>query len=113
MDPCSSAPWFSGWSDLAMSCWDGWASAQPGVLEPWRAQGPPVPARLSARQADSTALCPVVPAKTWLATDGWRKKSGLGPIKLGECPAGADGMRLLERAAREACAARTARVNRI
>jgi REP element-mobilizing transposase RayT len=28
MDPCSSAPWFSGWSELARSCSDGWASAQ-------------------------------------------------------------------------------------
>jgi REP element-mobilizing transposase RayT len=109
MDPCSSAPWFSGWSDLAKSTSDGWASAQPGVIEPWTAQGPPLPARLSARQADSTPLCPVVPATTWLATFGWRKKSGRGSIKLGECPAGADGMRLLERAARQARNTGTAR----
>jgi REP element-mobilizing transposase RayT len=100
MDPCSSAPWFSGWSDLAMSSSDGWASAQPGVIEPWTAHGPPVPARLSARHADSTPLCPVVAPATWLSTVGWRTKSGLGSIKLGECPADADPMRLLERAAR-------------
>jgi REP element-mobilizing transposase RayT len=111
MDPCSSAAWFPGWSDLAKSCWDGWASAQPGVTEPWKAQGPPVFPRLSAREADTMPLCPVVPATTWLATEGWRTRSGLGPIKLGECPAGADGMRLLERAAREA-SARAARSGR-
>jgi REP element-mobilizing transposase RayT len=113
MDPCSSAPWFSGWSNLAKSCSDGWASAQPGVLEPWRAEGAPIPARLSARQADSTPLCPVVPATTWLATNGWRTKTKLGPIRLGECPAGADGMRLLERAARELRTARTPHAARV
>jgi REP element-mobilizing transposase RayT len=104
MDPCSSAPWFSGWSDLAKSSFDGWASAQPGVVQPWTAEGPPVTsrakARLSARQADTTPLCPVVPPATWLSAEGWRTRSRLGAIKLGECPAGADGMRLLERAAR-------------
>jgi REP element-mobilizing transposase RayT len=102
MDPCSSAPWFGGWSDLARSSSDGWASAQPGVMEPWTALGPPVVARLSARVAAATPLCPVVPATTWLATHGWRNRSGLGLIKLGEGPAGANGMRLLERAARAA-----------
>jgi REP element-mobilizing transposase RayT len=104
MDPCSSAAWFSGWSDLAKSTNDGWARAQPGVIEAWTAEGPPVPPRLSARQADSTPLCPVAPPETWLATTGWRTKTRLGLIKLGEQPAGADPMRLLERAAREASA---------
>jgi len=79
MDPCSSAPWFSGWSDLAKSCSDGWASAQPAVVEPWQAKGPPVPTRLSARQADTIPLCPVVPATTWLATKGWRTKTQARP----------------------------------
>jgi hypothetical protein len=102
MDHCSSAPWFSGWSELVRQCFNGWARAQPGVVRAWTAVGPLVPARLSARRADSTPLCPVVHATTWLATDGWREKSGLGTIKLGECPAGADGMRWLERAARDA-----------
>jgi REP element-mobilizing transposase RayT len=110
MDPCSSAPWFAGWSDLAKSCSDGWAAAQPGVMEPWTAQGPAVPAILSARAADAAPLCPVVPPETWLATRGWRAKSGRGAIKLGEYPAGADGMRFFESAAREARAARRHRV---
>jgi REP element-mobilizing transposase RayT len=109
MDPCSSAPWFSGWSDLALRSFDGWASAQPGVLEPWTARGPEVPARMSARQADSTPLCPVVRPATWLSTEGWRKRSGLGPIRLGECPADADPMRLLERATRALRATRNVR----
>jgi REP element-mobilizing transposase RayT len=104
MDPCSSAPWFSGWSDLAKSCSDGWASAQPGVVEPWKALGPAVPARLSARQADMTPLCPVVPPATWLARIGWLTRTKLGPIKFSEEPAGADGLHVLERAAREASA---------
>jgi hypothetical protein len=108
MDPCSSAPWFSGWSDLAKRCSDGWASAQPGVLKPWTAQGPPVPARLTARAADNMPLCPVVPPATWLAKTGWLGKTKLGPIQYSEEPAGADGMRLLERAAREASARRRA-----
>jgi REP element-mobilizing transposase RayT len=102
MDPCSSAPWFSGWSELAKSCSDGWASAQPGVVEPWKALGPAAPPRLSARSADNIPLCPVVPPATWLAKKGWLTKTPLGPIQYSEEPAGADGMRLLERAAREA-----------
>jgi hypothetical protein len=60
------------------------------------------PPRLSARGGDTTPLCPVVAPKTWLAKDGWLAKSGLGTIKLGECPADADPMRMLERAARVA-----------
>jgi hypothetical protein len=100
MDPYSSAPWCSGWSELVKSAYDGWARAQPGVAEPWSARGPTIHAPLSARDADKTPLCPVVPSATWLGTVGWRVKSGLGAIKLGECPAGADWMRFLERAAR-------------
>jgi REP element-mobilizing transposase RayT len=115
MDPCSSAPWFSGWSDLAKSTNDGWASAQPGVIEPWVAIGPPARPRLLARRADTAPLCPVAPPETWLATIGWRTKTKLGLIKLGERPAGADPMRLLERAARDASrgAGRAARENRV
>jgi REP element-mobilizing transposase RayT len=110
MDPCSSAPWFSGWSDLAKSCSDGWASAQPGVIEPWKALGPPVPKRLSTREADMTPVCPVVAPETWLAKTGWLTKTKLGPIQYSEEPAGADGMKMLERAAREASrASRAAR----
>jgi REP element-mobilizing transposase RayT len=100
MDPCSSAPWFFGWSDLAKGCWDGWASAQPGVTKPWTASGPEGPTRLCAREADTMPLCPVVAPKTWIAKDGWLAKSGLGTIKLGEGPADADPMRLLEHAAK-------------
>jgi putative transposase len=98
MDPCSSAPWFSGWSDLAKSCSDGWAGAQPGVIEAWTAVGPPVPRRLSARAADTTPLCPVAPPGTWLARNGWLTKTRQGTIKLGECPAGPDSkwLRLLD-----------------
>jgi REP element-mobilizing transposase RayT len=87
MDPYSSAPWFSGWSELAKSTNDGWARAQPGVIEPWVAIGPPARARLSARSADTTPVCPVVEPKTWLATTGWHTKTKLGLIKLGERPA--------------------------
>jgi REP element-mobilizing transposase RayT len=104
MDPCSSAPWFSGWSDLAKSCSDGWASAQPGVIKPWTAEGPPMPTRLTARAADNMPLCPVAAPATWLAKTGWLTKTKLGPIRYSEEPAGADGVRLLERAAREASA---------
>jgi REP element-mobilizing transposase RayT len=108
MDPCSSAPWFSGWSELAKSTNDGWARAQPGVVEAWTAAGPAAgPAawpRLSAHRADDTPLCPVVEPKTWLATTGWHAKTKLGLIKLGERPASADGMRLLERATQELAA---------
>jgi putative transposase len=104
MDECSSAPWFWGWSALTRSCSDGWASAQPGVTKPWTAVGPPVPPGLSAREADTTPLCPVVRPETWLAKTGWLTKTKLGPIEYGEEPAGADGMRLLESAAREATA---------
>jgi putative transposase len=100
MDPCSSAPWFSGWSDLAKTTNDGWASAQDGVVKPWMADGPAARLRLSARAADTTPLCPVVPPGTWLARVGWHTKTKLGLIKLGERPAGADPMRLVERAAR-------------
>jgi REP element-mobilizing transposase RayT len=104
MAPCSSAPWFSGWSELAKSCSDGWASAQAGVIEPWTAEGPAAPPRLSARSADTLPLCPVVPPESWLAKKGWLTKTNLGPIQYSEEPAGADGMRLLERAATEASA---------
>ena len=99
MDPYSSAPWCSGWSDVAKAANDGWARAQPGVVEPWTARGPEVPARLLAREADTTPLCPVAASGTWLGTVGWRVKSERGAIKLGECPASADWMRFLERAA--------------
>ena len=113
MDPCSSAPWFSGWSDLAKSCSDGWASAQPGVIKPWTAVGPPLPPRLSASAADTTPLCPVAAPETWIGKTGWLAKTKLGPIKYSEEPAGADGLRLLERAALGASArARRARAQR-
>jgi REP element-mobilizing transposase RayT len=87
MDPCSSAPWFSGWSDLAKGTNDGWARAQPGVVQAWTAAGPATRARLSARAADDVPLCPVVEPDTWLARKGWRTKTKLGLIKLGERPA--------------------------
>jgi REP element-mobilizing transposase RayT len=48
IDPCSSAPWFTGWRSQ--------------LREPWaRAEGEP----------------PVVPAQTWLLTEGWRRVGGL------------------------------------
>jgi hypothetical protein len=48
IDPCSSAPWFTGWRTV--------------MREPWaRADGDP----------------PVVPAKTWLLDKGWRLVGGL------------------------------------
>jgi hypothetical protein len=114
MDDKSSAAWFGGWSDDAMALFDGWARGQPGVVVPWTARGAPwtargapwtarepeIRVRLSARAGGTAPLCPVVPPATWLATEGWRTRSGLGAIRLGECPAGADGMRPLERAAR-------------
>jgi hypothetical protein len=102
MDAYSSAPWCSAWSELAKQVNDGWAGAQPGVVEPWIARGPQVPVGLSAREADTTPLCPVVPSGTWLGTVGWRERSGPGPIELGECPVSADWMRIMERAARRA-----------
>jgi REP element-mobilizing transposase RayT len=100
MDAMSSAAWFDGWSSDAKAGFDVWARAQPGVIEPWVATGPPVPAHLLAREADKVPPCPVVPSGTWLGTVGWRVKSGRGAIKLGECPAGADWMRTMARATR-------------
>jgi REP element-mobilizing transposase RayT len=93
MDSCSSAPWFSGWSETAKACWDGWARAQPGVTEPWTCTQPPMPSSSPAEretECDSPTdkvRCPVVAAKTWLAQIGWRMKTKGGLIKLGERPA--------------------------
>ena len=91
MDAMSSAAWFSGWSDDARAAFDGWARAQPGVAVPWCTTGPAGPARLLAPAPDATPPCPVAAPATWLAREGWRTRSGRGPIRIGECPAGADG----------------------
>jgi REP element-mobilizing transposase RayT len=65
IDPCSSAPWFTGWRTV--------------LREPWaRAEGDP----------------PVVLAETWLLDKGWRLVGGLlslgevGAVHLGGGPPG-------------------------
>jgi len=64
IDPCSSAPWFTGWRIV--------------VREPWaRPEGEP----------------PVVPAQTWLLTKGWQRVGGLlapGEIGGAHQPGGSD-----------------------
>jgi len=65
MDPCSSAEWFDGWKARPASAGRG--------LGPGGARGRPGTAKRAGEDP------PVVPARTWLATVGWRRHGLLRP----------------------------------
>ena len=70
LDPCSSAPYFDGFRELA--------GRSPAAISSPPARSPPA----SSRRAQGTI--PVSPARTWLLTTGW-KRNGL--ISICERPA--------------------------
>jgi REP element-mobilizing transposase RayT len=59
LDPCSSAPWFDGW------------------------KAPEHPPHTQPDGRDQPVSPPVVPARTWLATVGWRRH---GLVRRDEAP---------------------------